>query len=791
RYRTLFEDSRDAVVVSTREGKLVDVNQAWLNVYGLTREEITDFNARQLWANPDDRSRWVQEMEQKGFVRDFEARHLKKDGTKIECLLTSTVRRADDGSVVEYQGIVRDITERKRVEEALQQSKEAAEAANRAKSEFLANMSHEIRTPINAVIGMSGFLLDTQLTSEQRRYAKTVCTSADSLLMVINDILDYSKMEAGKLDFELLDFDLRIAMEDITDILALQTQEKGLELACLVHHDVPALVRSDPGRLRQILVNLAGNAIKFTEKGEVVIRVTLEKEDDTYATIRFSVSDTGIGIPKNQIDSLFDSFSQADTSMTRRYGGTGLGLAISRKLVELMGGKIGVESEEGKGSTFSFTAVLEKQPKGREVEVAVPADIHERRILVVDDNQTNREILRRQLQSWGCHVGEASSGQQALDKLRQALAEEKPFGIAIVDMQMPEMDGEALGRAIKEDPDLKPTILVMLTSVGQRGDAARSKELGFAAYLAKPVKGSQLYECLITLSARKTEPQQRPVLTRHSITEEAKGRIRILLAEDNEINQEVGLHMLKKFGYRADVVANGEEAVNSLEMIPYDLVLMDVQMPEMDGLEATRVIRRRERTLASGSASDGSTGKDKANDKWQMTNDGSVAAHVPIIALTAHAMKEDRELCLKAGMDDYISKPINPQELLDKIERWTDKEKATSPAPPVDLDKALERAMGDRAFLERMFREFTQGILGQIRSLRSAVKKGDGEALRKEAHSLKGAAKNLSAEGIASVALRLEQMGRDNDLSAGKQALGDLEAEVVSLKEYMSQRLVQ
>ncbi|MDY6952042.1 MAG: response regulator, partial [Thermodesulfobacteriota bacterium] len=524
-----------------------------------------------------------------------------------------------------------------------------AEAASVAKSEFLANMSHEIRTPINGVIGMTGLLLDTDLTSEQRQYAQITRSSAHALLSVINEILDYSKIEAGKLDVEIIDFDLRMTVEDVADVLALGAHKKALELVFLIHHDVPALVRGDPGRLRQVLINLANNAIKFTEKGEVLIRVSVDAEKDHDAVIRFEVSDTGIGIPENRLDCLFQPFMQVDGSTTRKYGGTGLGLAISKDLARMMGGEIGVESREGQGSTFWFTVTLETQGQNHEVKRVVPEDIRGRRILVVDDNATNRLVLREQLRSWHCRYDEAEAGALALDKLRQAVSEGRPFDVAILDVQMPEMDGETLGRKIKEDPDLEGTILVMLTSVVEPGGAARTKEIGFAAYLTKPVKGSELFHCLTTVVGRKEAGKGssgKGLVTRHSIAEDRKRKIRILVAEDNMVNQKVALTLLKKFGYRADAVANGQEAIQALETVPYDLVLMDVQMPEMDGLEATARIRSPQSAVRN--------------------------PHVPIVAVTAHAMKGDKERCLEAGMDDYTPKPIKPDELLEKIERWTD-----------------------------------------------------------------------------------------------------------------------
>jgi len=825
KYRTILKSIDDGYFEVDITGNFTFFNDAMNRMLGYSEDELMGINSREYMDKENAEA--VYQVFNKIFrtgkpFKGFGWELIMRDGTRKYVEANVSLMKDSGDRPIGFRGIVRDITDRKKGEDDLRKSKAAAEAMNieleevnkqfeqaieranemateaevasMAKSEFLANMSHEIRTPMNGVIGMTRILLDTELTPEQRHYAESVRSSADSLLMVINEILDYSKIEADKLDLDIIAFDLRLTIEDMIDVLSITASQKGIELACEVHHEVPSRLRGDPGRLRQILINIAGNAIKFTEKGEVVIRVTLKKEDDESANVRFTVSDTGIGIPQDKMDLLFQSFSQADTSTTRKYGGTGLGLAISKGLVELMDGEIDVESEEGKGTTFGFTIELEKQTEDSDAEKVVPADILHKRILVVDDNQTNREILSVQLQYWGCFVEEASGGREALEKLRRANADGKPFDIAIVDMQMPQMDGTDLGRIIKGDPDLANTILIMLTSVGQYGDAAKAKEIGFAAYLSKPVKISQFYDVLSTVSgleAGQAEKEGGPIITKHSAAEARKDNVRILLAEDNLINQEIALNILNKLGYCADAVSNGKEVLKSLEKISYNLVLMDIQMPEMDGFTATREIRNPQSAIPN--------------------------HRIPVIAMTAHAMQSDRDACIEAGMDDYVSKPISPKKLSEAIERWTrgDEEsdllpddgvreddsiqnsavpdrtadetafEKTEKKPPIDLDGALERAMGNKEFLDKMIHGFTKGMPKQIESLRRLIQQGDADALRKGAHSLKGASANLGMIEISAAAFRLEQIGRDGDPDEAGEALGVLVEEFEFLLEFM------
>ncbi len=773
-FETLVENSPVAIAVLDMNEKILGLNPAFQYLFGHTHADCVGKNLDSLLVPDSERmsaSVLTQRVLSGEKVRSLGQRRCK-DGRVVDVEIFG-VPIIMNGEKIGALGMYHDISE-------IERARKTAEAADHAKSDFLANMSHEIRTPLNGVIGMLELTLDTALTAEQKDYLKTARDSADSLLGLLNDILDFAKIEAGRLDLEVIDFDLRTTVEGVARTLAHRAQDKGLELACIVQHDVPTHLRGDPGRLRQVLVNLVGNAIKFTQHGEVVVRVALEEADPKGASLLFTVNDTGIGIPPERAGAIFERFTQVDSSTTRHYGGTGLGLTIAKQLVEMMGGQIGVESEVGRGSTFWFTARFAKQPADTKPLQPAVVDVQTLNILVVDDHATNQMVMRKMLESMGCRRGWAFSGTEALQTLKNAIHAGAPYHIVLLDMQMPGMDGEQTLRAIKADPRIREVSVIVLTSMGQRGDAARLETLGCAGYLLKPIKREQLFEAMVAVMGRKdyqVKDSAAKIVTRHTLSEQKRAATCILLAEDNPINQKLAVIILQRAGYAVDVVDNGRLALEALLNKPYTLILMEVQMPEMDGFEATRKIRQDEVRQAAGSR------------------------HIPIIAMTAHAMKGDRERCLDAGMDDYLTKPLEPQALVETLANWLSdaRQAALAPTKPslslsavtgagIDLNSLLPRFGNDRQFLLEMLGEFVEQARQRVGEMRQAAQDKNAAELLRLAHSLKGAAANFNAQALTNLAAEMEQAMRQGGASGDADAwIEQIAREIPPLEELYQQ----
>jgi len=805
-FESLVQNSPVAIVVLDDKERIISCNPAFENLYGYTGAEILGADLDALITDQDMRA------EAERYTRSVLEQTLhtlgkrrRKDGSWVDVEIFG-VPVIVDGKRAGILAMYHDISE-------LVRAQREAEESNRAKSEFLANMSHEIRTPMNGVMGMLELALDTQLTSEQRDFLQTSLQSAEALLSLLNDILDFSKIESGKLDLEAINFNLRNAVEDVAYTLAKRAHDKGLEIACLIDPDLTTNLRGDPGRIRQILVNLVGNAIKFTHQGEIVIRAETIEQTDHHSTIHFSVQDTGIGIPYERQAAVFERFTQADGSTTRTYGGTGLGLTISKQLVEIMHGKIGLNSTPGVGTTFWFDIKFENQPLEKRETTPLtlgPAiNLTQARVLVVDDNQTNRMVLTKNVEALGSRVDTVPSGAKALEVLRNAYRAGDPYHVVLLDMQMPGMDGEQTARAIKSDPALKEVKILILTSMGQRGDAVRLEALGCSGYLLKPVKQQMLFDAVAAVLGTK-EDKTPALITRHVLAEKRQNDLRLLLAEDNPVNQKLAIVLLQKAGYSVDAVDTGFKAVEKVQTNHYSLVLMDVQMPDMDGFEATQQIRL-----------------------WEQGN----GQHIPIIAMTAHAMAGDRDRCIDAGMDDYVTKPLEPRVLFNAIDRWTQnastepetpiepkKDSASDdqsefapdfgddwnganafqntpkPAPaaqtnsqpeqlPADLEAALFRFDGDRDFMKEMCLEFKDHLPDRVTELRSALQADEAESLGRFAHNLKGLSLNFNAGPVAALAAKLEACGKQKNLADAPMLVAQIETEITRLQEYLSQQL--
>ncbi|MGE5314490.1 MAG: PAS domain S-box protein [Acidobacteriota bacterium] len=807
----IIESVQEGITLSDESGKFEIFNSKMTELTGYSLEEANAAKDFSLLLYPDEADRFqaldgLNMVIETGRGPETETTITTKCGERRTLLVSTSMVRFNERTM--FLSAYRDITDRKNIEEELARNneelfeakyqaevqagvlqmqtqelidaREAALEASRLKSEFVANMSHEIRTPMNGIIGMTGLLLESGLSSEQHEYVDIIRSSGEALLTIINDILDFSKIEAGKLTMETLDFSVRTTVEETVELMAHRAEEKKLELVCLVYNDVPPGLRGDPGRLRQILINLLGNSIKFTERGEVIVRVRKEEESETSVRLRFAITDTGIGISKDARERLFQPFMQADGSTTRKYGGTGLGLAISKQLVEMMHGEIGVESEIGKGSTFWFTAIFEKQQAAQQQRQGQRMALAGVRMLIVDDNATNRKVVHHQVLPWGILAGFAENARQALELLRSAVRAGTPYAIAALDMQMPEMNGLQLAAAIKADRELSATRLILLTSLGVL-DKEELDAVGIETTLTKPVRQADLYNAIMSVVT--PVPKAAPAPEPESVETDRSefSHIRILVAEDNIVNQKVAKRMLEKLGCSADVVADGLEAVQAVANAPYDIVLMDCQMPEMDGFEATRQIRARE----------------------------TQGRHMTIVAMTANALQGDKERCLESGMDDYISKPVRHTDLLEMIRRWMPAKRETAPQTVTQADVQQQPAAGEAGIIDIKRLHELSAIGGEdepellrvlvtmylndsvkrIASIYSSLTAGDLQKLTIAAHTLKGSSGNMGVRLLVPTCSEIESRGKQQTLEGVLELYTKLEHDFSTVKAALEQFL--
>ena len=786
-FDNIIRSLADALVVVRTDFTIEMFNSALTRLAGCDEPEMIGRRFETLFAEDCLVDARTEQLTREGTLSGVEMVIVTNDGRRVDVWLSASALHDRSGRVNGYVAIMQDITKRKRTEEelrqyyatveeaktraekqaeALEEARNAALAATRLKSEFLANMSHEIRTPMNGIIGMTDLALGTELDPEQREYVETIKVSADSLMTVLNDILDFSKIEAGRLDLDCIPFSLGHNLRDTLKTLTFRAYQKGLELNCRVAPGVPDALLGDPGRLRQILINIVGNAIKFTEHGEILVDVAVEGEPgDRDIALHYSVADTGIGIPEDKQQLIFDPFTQADGSTTRKFGGTGLGLSIASQLVEMMNGRIWLESEVGRGSTFHFIVRLALPAELPATASEAPAARFEGfRVLVVDDNATNCRLCAELFRGWKMRPSEVRDAPAALAALEQARVEGDPFALVLLDALMPGMDGFELAERIRSRPDLTSTRLILLTSAGRPGDAARCRESGVAGYLTKPVFSVDLIEAVRRLLAAPPEDAAVPLVTQHTIRESRRS-LRLLLAEDNSVNRLVATRVLEKMGHEVVAVGDGRQALTALEHERFDLVLMDVQMPEMDGFEATAALRARERRQGG---------------------------HVPVIALTAHALKRDAERCLAAGMDGFVTKPFRVEDLLAEIERLVGgvnapAAKTPAVAPPsgravLDIFDVLARVGSDAGLLTEIVALFHSDAPKMLEELRSNIESGDAASLEKTAHRLKGALGTLAARAAREVAEKLETLGREGNVLAAGPELTALEREIHRLE---------